>query len=270
MKSFPPKSAAAGFTRMTSRASQQPGHRPPGGSCAIGILAKAPGPGSCKTRLCPPLTPQESVALSRCFLQDTAENVSTICLQKEGIIGVAVYTPVESEQDFQKLLPDDFLLVPQRGESLGDRLHHAAEDLFLAGFDSVCLIGSDSPTLPSSCLKAVVEYLKCSRDGVVIGPTIDGGYYAIGLKAPRQRLFEDISWSTGRVFEQTKAHIAELALPHMTLSIWYDVDDEVALKRLFDGLCQNGQPRRSNSGYLANHTRRLLNRLFLTEDTSRT
>jgi rSAM/selenodomain-associated transferase 1 len=216
------------------------------------------------------LTPQEAVALSRCFLQDTAENISTICLQKKDVIGVAVYTPVESEQDFQKLLPDDFLLIPQRGESLGDRLHHAAEDLFLAGFDSVCLIGSDSPTLPSSCLKAMVEYLKWSREGVVIGPTIDGGYYAIGLKAPRRRLFEDISWSTDRVFEQTKARIAELALPHMTLPIWYDIDDEGALKRLFDNLCQKGQPRRFNSGYLANHTRRLLNGLFQTEDTSRT
>ena len=111
----------------------------------------------------------------------------------------------------------------------------------------------------------MVKYLKCSRDGVVIGPTIDGGYYAIGLKAPRRRLFEDISWSTDRVFEQTKARIAELALPHITLPIWYDVDDEVALTRLFDHLCRKGQPRRSNSGYLANHTRRLLNRLFLTE-----
>ena len=270
MKYFPLKSAAAESTRMTSPISQGPGHRPPGGSCAIGILAKAPRPGSCKTRLCPPLTPEESVALSRCFLQDTAENVSTICLQKEGVIGVAVYTPVECEQDFEKLLPDDFLLVPQRGESLGDRLHYAAEDLFLAGYDSVCLIGSDSPTLPSSCLVAMVKYLKCSRDGVVIGPTIDGGYYAIGLKAPRRRLFEDISWSTDRVFEQTKARIAELGLPFISLAIWYDVDDEVALNRLFDHLCRKGQPRRSNSGYLANHTRRLLNRLFLTEDTSRT
>jgi len=92
----------------------------------------------------------------------------------------------------------------------------------------------------------------------------------MGLKAPRRRLFEDISWSTDRVFEQTKPRIAELALPHMTLPIWYDVDDEVALKRLFDHLCQKRQPRRSNSGYFANHTRRLLNRLFLTEDTSRT
>src|SRR6516225_9801797 len=93
MKYFPLKSAAAESTRMTSPISQGPGHRPPGGSCAIGILAKAPRPGSCKTRLCPPLTPQESVALSRCFLQDTVENVSTICLQKEGVIGVAVYQP---------------------------------------------------------------------------------------------------------------------------------------------------------------------------------
>jgi hypothetical protein len=81
MKSFPLKSAAAGSTNMSSPAHQQLEHCHAGRGCAIGILAQAPRPGSSKTRLCPPLNPQQSAALSRCFLQDTAENVSTIALE---------------------------------------------------------------------------------------------------------------------------------------------------------------------------------------------
>jgi hypothetical protein len=38
-------------------------------------------------------------------------------------------------------------------------------------------------------------------------------------------LFEDIDWSTDRVFEQTQARVAELEMREMTLPAWYDVDD---------------------------------------------
>ena len=87
------------------------------GSCAIGVLIKAPRIGFSKTRLCPPLQPPDCKALSRCFIQDTAENVSAIALAREDIVPVAVYTPVGSEPDVQQLLPSEFFLIPQRGES---------------------------------------------------------------------------------------------------------------------------------------------------------
>jgi hypothetical protein len=53
------------------------------------------------------------------------------------VAGVAVFTPAGSEQEFDNLLPVNLLLIPQRGESFGDRLHYAAEDLFSVGFASV-------------------------------------------------------------------------------------------------------------------------------------
>jgi glycosyltransferase A (GT-A) superfamily protein (DUF2064 family) len=203
------------------------------------------------------------VALSRCFILDTAENISTFASAREDVVGVAVYTPAESEPDVQELLPNSFLLIPQRGESLGERLFHAAQDLFLAGFDSVCLMGSDSPTLPPSYLGQMVEFLSRSKDSLVIGPTLDGGYYAIGLKTPCWRLFQDIDWSTDLVFEQTNARIAELAVPQLTLPVWYDIDDGVALERLINDLCRDHRSLRSSSPYSAVHTRRLLNSLLL-------
>jgi rSAM/selenodomain-associated transferase 1 len=250
---------------MTSCNKQKPtqsrGHG--SGSCAIGALIKAPRIGFSKTRLCPPLEPPDCKALSRCFIQDTAENVSAFAWANEGIVPVAIYTPVGSEPDVQQLLPSKFLLIPQRGECLGDRLFHAAQDLFQRGFDSVCLLGSDGPTLPPSYLGQMVEVLRRSKDGVVIGPTLDGGYYAIGLKNPCRRLFEDIEWSTDRVFKQTQARIAELALSQMTLPVRYDVDDGAALGRLIADLSRDHSSPRSSSAYSAAHTRRLLNSILL-------
>src|SRR5271167_1936841 len=84
----------------------------------------------------------------------------------------------------------------------------------------------------------IMDYLSQSEDGVVIGPTVDGGYYAIGLKAPCRRLFEDIDWSTDRVFEQTRARVTELAMQEMILPVWYDVDDRFGLQRLLEDLNQ--------------------------------
>ena len=64
-------------------------------------------------------------------------------------VGVAVYTPVGAESTYTDILPDDFSLLPQRGDGFGERLYFAVEDLFKCGFESVCLIDSDSPTVPA-------------------------------------------------------------------------------------------------------------------------
>jgi glycosyltransferase A (GT-A) superfamily protein (DUF2064 family) len=120
-------------------------------------------------------------------------------------------------EEIKELLPKDLLLIPQRGESLGDRLHNAMEDLFFEGFGSICLMGSDSPTPPPSYVGQAVEYLRRPEDSVVIGPTVDGGYYFIGLKAACLRLLEEIDWGTDRVFEQTRMRVAELGMAQMIL-----------------------------------------------------
>lgn len=239
------------------------------GRSALGIMIKTPKAGFSKTRLCPPLEPHESAAFSRCFLQDTAENILAVSLERKNAIGVAVYTAAGSEQEFENLLPKDLLLIPQRGESFGDRLHYAAEDLFSVGFASVCLIGSDSPTLPSSYLRQMVDYLSRSEEGVAIGPTVDGGYYAIGLNAPCRRLFEDIDWSTDRVFEQTQARVAELEMREMTLPAWYDVDDGFGLERLLEELYGEDHFRQRSCRYKAIHTQRLLNSILDAEGPAR-
>ena len=148
------------------------------GRCALAVMTKAPRAGESKTRLAPPLTREEAADLSACFLRDTAANVAAACAALGAAAqGVAAYTPAGAEDDLRRLLPDSFALLTQRGETFGERLWNAARDLFADGYDSLCLVDSDSPTLPTRALVAAVEELSKPGERVVLGAADDGGYY---------------------------------------------------------------------------------------------
>ena len=148
------------------------------------------------------------------------------------IQGFAAYHPLGSERFFDDLLPDGFKLLPPKEPTIGRSLFHAARDLFDAGYSSVCLVNADSPTLPTEFLVETVRRLQEPGDRVVLGPAADGGYYLIGLKQFHRRLFEEIDWSTERVYRQTLARAGEIGVTVATLPEWYDVDDEETLAML--------------------------------------
>lgn len=239
--------------------------------CALAIMIKAPRAGAVKTRLVPPLAHEEAAALSVCFLRDTAANIAGAA-SSGAAEGVAVYTPVGAESSFKGTLQEGFNLVAQRGESFGERLFHAAEDLLALGYESLCLIDSDSPTLPSPFLVDAVRWLAQPGDRVVLGPAEDGGYYLIGLKQAHSRLFEDITWSTDQVLRQTIERARELGLETNMLPAWYDVDDGATLRRLCDELFMPGPTdvrRDGFNGYEALHTRSYLASLIDAEGRGR-
>jgi rSAM/selenodomain-associated transferase 1 len=219
------------------------------GCCALAVMSKAPRPGKVKTRLSPPLTPEQASALNVCFLCDTTENIDQVT-QASNSAGLVVYTPVGDEAVFEDLLPGRFQLLAQRGGGFGERLLHACEDLFACGFGSVCLIDSDSPTMPQSALLEAVARLVKPGDRVVLGGSDDGGYYLIGVKQVHPRLFARIDWSTERVLSQTIDRAREINLAVERLSTWYDVDDAGTLERLRQELLAP-----SGTGYDARHTR---------------
>jgi rSAM/selenodomain-associated transferase 1 len=204
------------------------------GLCALAVMTKAPRAGQVKTRLVPPLTPDEAAQLNICFLCDTAVAISQACA--ENARGIAVYTPVGAEADYADILPREFQLIPQRGDGFGERLAFAIEDLFAIGFGSVCLIDSDSPTVPPKVYVDAVGLLSMHGDRVVLGPSDDGGYYLVGVKQNHWRLFQNIDWSTERVLEQTKTRAAQLGIEVELLPACYDVDDRQGLHRLWNDL----------------------------------
>lgn len=200
-------------------------------ACAFGVMTKVPEPGKVKTRLSPPLTPEEAAEINSCFLRDICESLAEAC-QQTNARGVGIYTPSGAESAYQDILPPGFFLLPQRGNAFGDRLVFAAQDLFSAGFSAVCLINSDSPTVPGASFSEAARELATPGERIVLGPSDDGGYYLIGLKHLRRRLFEEIDWSTDRVLAQTIERANEQGVPVHQLPSGYDVDDDGTLQRL--------------------------------------
>ncbi len=228
-------------------------------------MAKAPLAGEVKTRLVPPLTPAEAAALNVCFLRDMAGNVAEVTAAGRAD-GLVVYTPLGAEAAFDGILPERFKLLAQRGESLGDRLCNATDDLLKDGHGSVCLINSDSPTLPRSVLDRAIESLARGGDRVVLGAADDGGYYLIGLKLAHRNLFDRIAWSTADVLAHTVERAAEIGLEVEMLPRWYDVDDAETLSRLCEELFAT---YRQDGAYSALHTRAFLAALIEKEGSRR-
>jgi hypothetical protein len=226
--------------------------------CALAVMAKAPRPGKVKTRLSPPLTPEQAAALNVCFLRDTSRNIADVAATSDAS-GLVSYTPVGDERLFDGLLPLGFRLVAQRGDGFGERLLAAAEDILACGFGAVCLINSDSPTLPTAALRHAVEELNRPGDRIVLGGASDGGYYLIGLKLPHPEPFADIHWSTSTVSVETVAAIARSGVELVELPLWYDVDDGETLKMLEDELLRSIPPAFATApGYPAPYSRSFL------------
>jgi len=261
------------------------------GVCALAVMAKAPRAGKVKTRLAPALGFEGSAAINVCFLRDTTRNIAEVTEgtgsvhpahddeavmngapapaatqipfgndnQKGRAVGLVCYTPVGDEVAFDGILPEGFALIAQRGDAFGERLLAAAEDILSCGFGAVCLIDSDSPTMPTMALRQAVEELLKPGDRVVLGGSDDGGYYLIGLKQAHAAPFERITWSTGSVYAETLERCAEAGLEVVELPTWYDVDDAETLAVLEAELLRGERPGFAVvDGYEATATREFL------------
>jgi rSAM/selenodomain-associated transferase 1 len=196
-------------------------------------VAKRPAPGQTKTRLTPPLSPQQATSLYECFLRDTLDLMRRVPHVQRGI----AYLPASEKDYFDDLAPD-FELILQNGPDLGIRLDNVLTYYLQSGYRHVVVMDSDSPTLPVSYLTTAFEVLSGDTD-VVLGPCDDGGYYLIGLKRPIPRLLREVHMSTPNVTADTLALAAEEGLRVELLPMWYDVDDVTALTRLADEVQQN-------------------------------
>jgi rSAM/selenodomain-associated transferase 1 len=208
-------------------------------ACAIGVMAKAPRPGFSKTRLCPPLRPDQAARLSAAFLRDITENIA-LAARVAPIGGYIAYAPAGAEASFEghlasgtgMLLADGSPPMPSGVDGFGRSLLHAIMAMLERGHGSAVVLNSDSPTLPTALLARTARALASDGDRVVLGPADDGGYYLLGMKAAHAHLFADIAWSTDSVAETTRLRAAQLGLEVVELPSWYDVDDQPALDRL--------------------------------------
>ena len=197
---------------------------------AVAIVCKTPTAGQSKTRLSPPLRPEECAAISGCFIRDLSGTIGQFAAGPS-VVGYAVYTPSGSEHLLRPLLPDHFGLMAQSDGDLGQRCVAAIAGLFGAGHSGAILVNSDSPTLPAQVLRQAINAVRRGA-GVVLSPALDGGYTLIGLPRPEPRLFVDIPWSTADVFRVTLERAAEHGLAVTQVPGWYDVDDAASFQML--------------------------------------
>jgi rSAM/selenodomain-associated transferase 1 len=188
----------------------------------LGVFVKVPEPGGVKTRLVPPLTPEEACDLYRAFLVDLFRR-----LEKTKKVDGTVFFAGGDPDGLRDIIPPRYQLVEQEGKTLGERMENAFERLLAGGSAGACLIGSDSPDLPLATVKRA--YLKLKHRDVVFGPACDGGYYLIALKRIIPELFRDIEWSGCNVLQSSLEIAEKKSLTVGTLPVWYDVDDAATL-----------------------------------------
>lgn len=193
---------------------------------AVVIMAKEPGPGKVKTRLCPPLAPRQAANLYAAFLFDTVELVS----ETPGVDLLLAYDPPSATEFFGRMAPRSVECVTQGAGDMGRRLSRVSRTLFTRGYRKVVILASDTPHLPPNCIRRAFSLL--DKTDVVLGPCDDGGYYLVGSRVIEPALFEGIAWSTPAVLEQTTARAEDAGLRWEMLPPCYDVDTIDDLRRL--------------------------------------
>ena len=179
---------------------------------ALVVIAKAPVAGQCKTRLCPPLDPQQAATLAEAALADTLQAVAwTPGAARRVLVLDGAPGP---------WLPDGFELIAQRGARFGERLANAVHDVG----EALLMVGMDTPQLTRAQLADALERLEEPAVDAVLGPTPDGGYWAIGLSAPDPSVFDDVPMSTAQTGAAQRARLDALGLRTARLATLRDVD----------------------------------------------
>lgn len=211
---------------------------------ALVIFARQPQPGRVKTRLVPPLTPEQALELHIACLESTAQLVAALPSSIDKWLYLTPHPRGVVRHPPQALrLPRTLGRRIQRGRDLGARLGRAFHELLGEGYQRVVVIGSDSPTLTARRLQEAFSALQ--RADAVIGPARDGGYYLIGARAGRGdvlEMFRGIDWGTRRTFRQTRARLREAGCRVRVLPVGYDVDTTADLRRLGRELRRSCQP----------------------------
>ena len=185
----------------------------------IVLFAKAPRAGRVKTRLCPPLSPAEAADLHLQFTLQTLKKLSSFGPEYT----IELHTDVDS--DAWRDLGVSVRL--QCEGNLADRMLHAVR---LVGTPAT-IVGSDAPALPARYLKEILE----SDADVTLGPTEDGGYYAIAFRVdPPPEVFTGVRWSSEHTLEDTVKSAEACGLNVALGRECWDVDSPADLNRYLE------------------------------------
>jgi hypothetical protein len=193
------------------------------GRAAVIVFAKPPRPGQAKTRLAAVLGDVAAAGLARAFVVDAWSLVRSIAWADP------VLATSDVDDPFWSHLPGATLWAQGDGD-LGDRMERALSRA-LETHRTAMVIGSDVPAVPVAALNQARATLAVAD--VVIGPSEDGGFYAIGFRgACPPGAFTGIEWSTSHTRADTEARLRWLGKAVVKVAPWFDVDEVDDLHRL--------------------------------------
>lgn len=181
------------------------------------IFIKYPQPGFVKTRLAKDIGKENASILYRLFVEAVLSRTKDRDFKR-----IIFYYPPESKNRIRNWIGQDYDIYAQKGIDLGNRLSNAFEFTFKKGAKRVIAIGTDSPHLDKKII--LKGFKELENKPSVVGPTLDGGYYLLGLSQFHQELFQDISWGTHKVFRQTLDILKKLKIKFSLLEKELDVD----------------------------------------------
>lgn len=193
---------------------------------ALITFVKTPIQGRVKTRLQPHLSPDKIIDIYKTFVTE----IISKCDRLKGMDKFLGCYPT-TDNDFLKHLVKTYNLRSflQRGNDLGEKIINAFKDYLKKGYANVVIIGSDSPTLPTSYIEEAFKELK--KNDFVIGPCCDGGLYLVGAKKQIiPEIFQDIPWDTAEVLNKMLKRLDSLDIKSSVLPFWYDVDTVESLR----------------------------------------
>jgi len=209
------------------------------------VMAKAPRPGTVKTRLTQSLSAEAVTELYCCLLYDTLALARSL-----SEVEVAIMCPDSDVNELAQLAGaqlanNEWSVVAQKGEGLAAGLTsvfaHFAPDRQRPDRQRkdhpreehprrIIAFNSDSPHLPRSVLEDAFETL--AAHDVVVGPTHDGGYYLVGAKASHPTLFASDGMGTSSALERLLSRARALELSVGFADPFYDIDVTEDLTRL--------------------------------------
>jgi rSAM/selenodomain-associated transferase 1 len=202
---------------------------------AVIVFLKAPEQGCVKTRLSMDLDESFVLGLYKGFVCDTLDILET------GGDTFVCFWPPETGDSLKRLLGNELGYFHQKGNDLGERMSNAFKEIFKKGYEKALLIGTDIPELDRDIIRLAHQALQTAD--AVIGPTGDGGYYLIGFQNAvfPEDIFNEISWSTASVLDQTLKAMNRMSLQYKLLATLNDIDTSGDLKALIDRVKKGGK-----------------------------
>ena len=183
------------------------------------LFVKYPKNGGVKTRLAKSIGDAAAVSLYKCFVEDILSSLQGL----NAHIWICYY-PESAKDDMAVWLGSSYFYLLQKGGNLGKRMQHCFKSSFDKGFEKTIVLASDIPEISENIINNAFKSLEYKD--AVIGPSYDGGYYLLGFnkKSYNTEIFDDISWGTNFVYEETLGKIESYKLRYSVLDKINDMD----------------------------------------------